>query len=380
MDEDAKWNLKKLAKEMGEYYDFSELPTVVFIDTKPVVYDGNRRMVLAKIKHHLVSVPENDIVIPEIPDVIPCNVCSENIALQNVYRKHAESGSWDPLERDIFVHKFMHKEKSIFLAFDEATHGFISNNKIMNQRFVRDEILTSSGLKLLGISVENSQLQTTHNEEELKTILQDLLEKIRTKEISTRNRRGKILEVLDVRSRELIDKNKNNQYHVIPTFMDGKIKDNNETNGKEASQKRTPRVASTKPLFFGKVLSLKKGDVNNLYRDISEMHAYYIANKPHFSDSFHSIIRMALRLLCEAASNELGLSIDDYIKKYYSLAKKKLSQDEKTFLQTNNVTDNTLVQLLHIGAHDYTATRSYDQTLGISIILGAMLSISHGKD
>ncbi len=29
-----KWNLKRLAKEMGEYYDFSEIPTVVDHDGK----------------------------------------------------------------------------------------------------------------------------------------------------------------------------------------------------------------------------------------------------------------------------------------------------------------------------------------------------------
>ena len=55
-DKLSKWNLPRLAKEMGRHYDFSELPTVVFHGKKPVVYDGNRRMVLGKIKHGLVSV------------------------------------------------------------------------------------------------------------------------------------------------------------------------------------------------------------------------------------------------------------------------------------------------------------------------------------
>ena len=56
LDQNAKWNLKRLAKEMGDFYDFSELPTVVYIKNKPVVYDGNRRIILAKIKHKLVSI------------------------------------------------------------------------------------------------------------------------------------------------------------------------------------------------------------------------------------------------------------------------------------------------------------------------------------
>ena len=49
-DPNNKWDLKKLACDMGEYYDFSELPIVVYKKGKPLVYDGNRRVVLAKIK------------------------------------------------------------------------------------------------------------------------------------------------------------------------------------------------------------------------------------------------------------------------------------------------------------------------------------------
>ncbi len=163
------------------------------------------------------------------------------------------------------------------------------------------------------------------------------------------------------------------------SFEDKDKHDN--TPHKESLTRKTKRVASTKALLFGGILSLKKGDVNNLYRDIAEIHSCYLKNKSNFSDSFHSIIRMSLRLLCEAASRELGFTkIDEYIKRYCSDAKKKLSQDDKTFLATHNVSENTMVQLLQIGAHDYTATRSYDQTIGVSILLGTMLSISHGKN
>ena len=103
-----KWTLAKLAKEMGDYYDFSELPTVVYHDKKPVVYDGNRRIILGKIKHGLVAAPSGSAVqIPDFPEEIPCNVCSKEIALINVYRKHSDTGSWQPLERDIFLHKYI---------------------------------------------------------------------------------------------------------------------------------------------------------------------------------------------------------------------------------------------------------------------------------
>ena len=49
LDKSAKWTLPKLAREMGEYYDFSELPTVVFHGDKPIVYDGNRRIILGTV-------------------------------------------------------------------------------------------------------------------------------------------------------------------------------------------------------------------------------------------------------------------------------------------------------------------------------------------
>ena len=47
-DNPKTWNLDKLAKSMGAHYDFSEIPTVVYIDGKPVVYDGNRRIAVLK--------------------------------------------------------------------------------------------------------------------------------------------------------------------------------------------------------------------------------------------------------------------------------------------------------------------------------------------
>ena len=139
-DQFSKWTLAKLAKEMGDYYDFSELPTVVYHGKKPVVYDGNRRIILGKIKHGLVTVPDRtSIRIPDFPEQIPCNVCTKKVALSNVFRKHRDTGSWQPLERDIFLHKFMGEEKSSFLILEEDTK-IISTHPHLNQRFVKEEI------------------------------------------------------------------------------------------------------------------------------------------------------------------------------------------------------------------------------------------------
>lgn len=87
-----------------------------------------------------------------------------------------------------------------------------------------------------------------------------------------------------------------------------------------------------------------------------------------------------MRLLCETASHDMDIpKIDDYIKRYYDKAKTGLSTDERTFLSNNNVKKETLIQLLQTGAHNYTASQSPEQTIGVSIILGAMLLESHGK-
>ncbi len=139
--EATKWNISKLARAMGKRYDFSELPTVVYHTGKPIVYDGNRRVILGKIKHGLVKASGfNPGLIPDFfPADIPCNVCVKEIALENVYRKHAGTGSWDPLERDMFLHKFMGHPKSPFLLIEEST-GLIGANKHLNKGFVKDEI------------------------------------------------------------------------------------------------------------------------------------------------------------------------------------------------------------------------------------------------
>ena len=104
----AKWELNKLAKEMGGYYDYSELPIVVFKEGKPIVYDGNRRVVLAKIKLGYVKGEGLSVILPNVPELLPCNVCSEDIALKSIYRKHVQlRNTWQPLERDIFASKYL---------------------------------------------------------------------------------------------------------------------------------------------------------------------------------------------------------------------------------------------------------------------------------
>jgi hypothetical protein len=285
-DRSSKWTLSKLSKEMGEYYDFSELPTVVYHGKKPIVYDGNRRMILGKIKHGLVSIGEREnINLPDFPEEIPCNVCTEKIALQNVYRKHSDSGSWQPLERDIFLHKFMGKEKSPFLILEEDT-GVISANPHLNQRFVKEEIFKEEILNAMGFDIHNGRLRSIHSDQEAYIILTDISKKIKDKGITTRFNRGKVIEVLDPSSQQLIDQNKDNKLHV------SRVKFGKEKT-EDASQRQSKRTPKKEAELFGGKLYLRMGSVSNLYRDIMDLYQFYISNKTTLSQTFPGLIRMS---------------------------------------------------------------------------------------
>ena len=382
-DPQAKWELNKLAKEMGDYYDYSELPIVVYKNGKPVVYDGNRRVVLAKIKLGYTKGDGLSVILPNVPESLPCNVCSEDIALKSIYRKHVQlRNTWQPLERDIFASKYLGEDKSTFLRFDEATGGFITNHPEMNQGFVRKEILTDSILSKMGFEIEGDKLHTRHSDEEVWIILDDIYQKVKNKLITTRVNRGNPLLVLDQRSKEIIESNKQKPLHSYKPPVK-----NEEIAEVEASvtrlQRKTPITRKTKQVFFGEKLILKSGDVNNLYSDILSLYNYVDSNTKSFSPKIYAIFRMSLRLLCETAAADCGYTgkkaIDEYIEKFYPLAKKGLSQDVKTFLHEQNILQETLPQLFHTGAHNYQSSISSEKAMGISIILGAMLKESHGR-
>lgn len=370
-DKNERWNLLKLAKEMKTHYDYSELPTIVYHGNIPIVYDGNRRMILAKLKHDCIFLEGLDkSKLPIIPKKIPCNVCTREIAVQNVFRKHGDSGSWTPLDRDIFIHRFLNEPKSAFLKLDEST-GIISSNQHLNRGFVKKEIFTNEKLRELGFEFIGDELQSKHSAEEAKLIFGDISAKVALENISTRKHRGQVIEILDKNSRDIIERNSKN----TPKKINIKVK------GKKAQpiKRQAPRTKKKTPELFDGVLYLKAGQVSDLYRDIVDLFNFYHQNKDKFSQYFPSLIRMSMRLLCEAASADKGISMDNYLKSNYKSAKSKLDSDVKTTLTTQNVSEGTIVQLLHIGAHNYQAANNLDQTIAVSIILGAILNISHGK-
>ena len=372
----SKWELSKLAKEMGAYFDLSEIPTVVYHSNKPVVYDGNRRVILAKIKLGLAKLPKDSkIVLPDFPEEIPCNVCTKEIAIRNIWRKHENNGSWQWLERDIFANKYMGEDKSSFLILEEQT-GLISANSHLNQRFVKEEIFNDENLKKLGFDIIDGHLNSKYNNDEASIILSDISNQVKSKKITTRENRGKVVEVLEPSSQALIDQNKINALRPLDAAVKSSFAQNDTKKPRQAR-----RVKAKGHEFFGGTLYLNSGDVSNLYKDISDLYAYYTKNKDKLSQSFVRLVRMSLRLLCElAAKDGQHAKIDAYVKKYFAAAKSNLDQDATTTLSTQNVNDISIIQLLQIGAHDYKASSNSEQTVAMSIILGAMLTVSHGQD
>jgi len=316
-DKKEKWNLQKLAKEMLTHYDLSELPTVVYIKNKPIVFDGNRRMLLAKLKHGHVELEGFDKSrLPEIPRKIPCNVCSKDIAVRNVFRKHGDSGSWSPLERDIFIHKFMGEDKSTFLKLDEAT-GLISSNPHLNKVFVKNELFKNEKLKELGFEFEGDYLKSKHTLNESRSIFEDISTKVEAKVIDTRRNRGDLLGVLEKETRQLIEKNSKNPWvklesTPIPPVIEDK-----------KSKRQSPRTKKQKKELFNGTLYLKASQVSDLYRDIKDLNIHYDKFKEDFSQYFPSLIRMSLRLLAEAAAQDQKKPLGAYLKSHFKTAKAK---------------------------------------------------------
>ena len=201
-----KWNIYKLIKDMGSHYDFSELLTIVLKNNRYFVYDGNRRIAILKyLQNPTWSYEIENKLFPssEPEDLknllkIPCNVCNEETALINIERKHIANGSWGQLERDYFEHNFKKKEKSLFLKFEEAT-GLISKNSGLNENIMKNNILTESKLKEIGFSFDKKDnLISAYDEKEANNILNKIAELKINGTISSRGKdRYKIKKHLD---------------------------------------------------------------------------------------------------------------------------------------------------------------------------------------
>ncbi len=142
---------------------------------------------------------------------------------------------------------------------------------------------------------------------------------------------------------------------------------------------RSRRITKTGLPLFGGKLSLKTGHVNNLYRDVESLHDFYENEKGRLSADFIVIIRMSLRMLAETAAKDLNKELKDYLVEHFDSAKESLDQNAKTTLSNQSVSKDSIIKLFHTGAHDYYNSKNEEQALALSVILGAMLTLSHGK-
>ncbi len=409
-DKRKKWNLEKLLAEMGTHYDESDLPTVVERDGKYIVYDGNRRIALIKFLTNPAAFPDVNFPFEQskVPENIKntselrCNVCDEKTALYNVRRKNIRTGSWDALERDIFSHKHMRGEKSNFLIFEEMT-GLIDENEKLNQDFVKREILTEANMNAIGFSFNEGKLQSVYNNQYAKLILHLLAWAIKEDKITTRKR-------LDLKKGETLK----DRLEKEVSLLKGKLKtfNSNESDLKEyvnepigeidvsreaerallgedtdlPTSEPTPLISKSTPptnipaiRMFPNDLKLQKSYVHDIYLDILAIDKIY--HKSKATQNFPRILRFSLRLLVEVATDFQGTSkFGEYINKNFDNARENLSSDDKNTLSEYEVKKKNLARLLQIGAHNFATTTFYGKACAMSIIIGAMLEITHGKD
>ncbi|SEF71171.1 hypothetical protein [Billgrantia desiderata] len=153
-----------------------------------------------------------------------------------------------------------------------------------------------------------------------------------------------------------------------------------EEAGGKTAQSRTRRKDKQGLVVFGGSLSLRSGHINNLYRDIEHIYELYKSKKTAFSNDFVVIFRMSLRMLAETAGREVGKDLKPFLMDNFDQAKKSLSDDEKTSLSSQSVEKGKIVQLFQTGAHDYSNSRNEEQAVALSVILGAILRITHGRE
>lgn len=373
-DAEGAWKLPSMLSAMGARYDFSELPTVCFEGDKPIVWDGNRRVAIGMLKHGIIppiaGLSQAKLDEIDFPDTIPCNVCSKDVAVDNVLRKHRAVGSWKPLNRDRFIEE--HKgETSFFLTVEDAT-GLITNNPVMNQGFVKNEILTKAKLSQVGLDFDDDgNLVTNFSDSEREAVFQRMVALVRDGKLSTREKRGELYKSLV----------------GDPTIL-GIFDSHNLTPSGRRTRKRTS--ADPYPIF-GKALNIWQDEVWNQY--LATEAVYKKLSKEIQQDNnreYTAIVRMAMRLLVElAAIKKYGdgtkRQISDNIKKlideHYSEAKGQLDDEEKHLVRDNAVNSNqALLQQLQSGAHHHIASGSHDKLLAISALVGRILELTFPRE
>jgi hypothetical protein len=381
-DNPKEWNLDKLAKEMGGHYDFSEIPTVVLIDGTPIVYDGNRRVAVLKYLQgrHLYSSLSGRLYLNDGPDElrnllkVPCNVCDVDTALTNIERKHSTNGSWGILQREYFLNKHRGQKKSLFQELEERT-GIISQHPKMNQRFVKDEVLTEKNLQDIGFSLDKEKgIVTNYSPDDSRDILGKVVSTINNNVLTTRsNNRGKLRDTLIGQFPELKDR-------LNP--FDGKEKTTvvSDPENRKPPKRRT-QATKQDDQIFGRALYIEKGKVNDLYLAISSIYENYRNDTKQLAIVL-PVIGMSLRLVLDVAArvyfeknNSVQANKDQLYKDFMKVAKKDMNQGSKNYLSLTSdwLSDKENIDgVLSKYAHGNIITQKAD-ILKASVVVGDIL-------
>lgn len=349
---------------------------------KFLVLDGNRRVTAIKCLHDIslvkdASLKRKFVSLKIDKNKLPQKVnafiySSEEVAAKWIKLDHtgknegAGQDSWGAAEVDRFEYKFEGKlspaMQAVMLIEREKNKKFDTRKlkvSTINRIFSNPEARS-----YIGIDIKDQKIHFTTSKKEAVERIDRLFNKIidddvKVDAVYTKEKTAVFMKDIFPSKPKQIE---------IPIL--------NKENDTSKNTKKTPRTKLNNVIFFGRTLSLKNGDTNNLYRDILDLFNFYQNNKTVLSKSFCSLIRMSLRLIVESATDK---KIDNYVNSNFDNGKKILSADEKTTLSNNNVTQSSLIKLLQNGAHKYSASSNIEQTIAMSIIIGAMLEITHSK-
>ncbi|MBS5865745.1 MAG: hypothetical protein KIC37_05245 [Coriobacteriaceae bacterium] len=303
------WNLDKMLDDLGETYYFNEIPTVVEDpDAGYIAYDGNRRLAVIKCLKDasLYAAATSKLPIfgcpPEIASMefIPCNVCDRETALDIVEKTHSSAGKWGKLQYEQFLHYHRGKPKGKLMALDEASNGMVSNNKLLNQEYVENRLLSESSLNKVGLSIRDGQLFSSLDDAKTEEVISGIESVMINKLSDARTNPGKLKDALIQ-----LDSDK---FKDIPEFNDSSFIQVKSSSIRDHENPRTPRRVPVRQkkhqrIFGGKVLRPKGERSNELYRAIEFVYDEYLKN-PDTRSYLLPFIGFSMRLLLEIVAQE----------------------------------------------------------------------------
>ena len=388
-DEDGKYKFQGLIDNFGEYFDFSEIPLVVEEEGENIIYDGNRRVIfimalkdpeLRKFLFEKYSV-ETDFSKLEKLEKIPCNVCDKKTAITSVYRKHAFTGSWSPLERDYFVHNHMKGPKSLTIYLNEQV-GLIDADAKMNQRFVKEEVLTKMNLEEIGLKFEDKRgFTSNYSKKDADLIMNTLVKVIREKKISTRGKnRGKLMLAIKENYPKIANKIKSFNSKKKHTLLTKTTFEGVKSKPKVVTKKRKGRRKRGADKLFGRDLFLKTGVVNNSYMALDSIYETFKDD-----ETSHVFLGASLRILLEIAARVHFNTIDHPKKEadqildpFIKMAKKEVELPKKSYTYISivkgwlNGDGSNYQAILHKFAHGNIASGK-TEILEVSYVVGEIL-------